>query len=991
MWGESEPVEVTMDMSDINGTIRMVRAVAKVDVGLKINENEGSLAAGGLDNFIIKQVVVRNAMDYGRVVPEEGTMNGDVATATSLPEQTGRKRLTYLPDADGTSVFGKIYLAESANKAGQTLDEKTCVLIEGYYSEDPDLPNTTTSGWYRIDFYDQEDQKDLDVLRNYQYQINITRVDGPGYDSEEKAYNSKAMNITTEILAWEEWDMGDIIFDGQYQLVVNTDSFFFYNNGRAQELKIYTDHPSGWYIESGEKPDWLVISPLSGNNPDESFEVTVSAEQMTTPLADRDGYFYIRSGRMKKRMKVYQSMEADLYIEVTPTTLIFRKSATSPKTVIVTKEPADQPVYFSSAGLIQWLTTGGFPTDGQTDVTEYSFQPTVNTSGNLLTNTVTVFITDLTGKTASRSISVIQLATDIKYEVEFQYDKYPSTAQSDLWMRISAELAWQILSENITPAGILTPETFDVQPAGDNRTYRFALTQNPTFAEREVYLYVTSPEPDFEPLTVTITQDYTRPELTVTDPAGTSKMIDFGIVKENNVTPLPVSLHVNSDWKFSTGTDYDKVVASSDIPVGTDQTGGMPNEPVDATVYFTPFVYQPVIGTPAEGTIVSTTATFTTTNHLSADAFSQSVTFQTIVPPFFDHTSVKIKKESGDTEAIPLTEKLDRTSHNYYMEATSNTAWSGQTSLNVTRTHTKTAWGTHSEVLQVAANTEWEERDITFFYTYDGEQKEVATYTQKSYHFDRIEMEYDETYLKGFNRTYTFTVYGSIPNSRVRIKTDLDTEQIFAATEESSSVELRVPQNRTGDLREVTFSYSLDNGTTWKEWGVMTQNKGNKRLSTGVYVAIQDINAGDYIPEATYNHYTRTTMSWNEAMGIEEKFNTEAFNGSDADGNYVATQQTGCAAYAEARDPAGTWRLPTAAELEEIHYWRSAIDIWDGIGLPILSTYWSQDEVEGDAGRAHSLHYPVNQAYTPTTTSKTAKATVRCVSIDNTHEEEIQP
>ncbi|MCD7916317.1 MAG: hypothetical protein LUG96_14385 [Tannerellaceae bacterium] len=181
------------------------------------------------------------------------------------------------------------------------------------------------------------------------------------------------MNITTEILAWEEWDMGDITFDGQYQLVVNTDSFFFYNNGRAQELKIYTDHPSGWYIESSEKPDWLVISPLSGNNPDESFEVTVSAEQMTTPLADRDGYFYIRSGRMKKRMKVYQSMEADLYIEVTPTTLIFRKSATSPKTVIVTKEPADQPVYFSSARLIQWLTTGGFPTDGQTDVTAYSF------------------------------------------------------------------------------------------------------------------------------------------------------------------------------------------------------------------------------------------------------------------------------------------------------------------------------------------------------------------------------------------------------------------------------------------------------------------------------------------------------------------------------------------------------------------------------------------------------------------------------------------
>lgn len=576
--------------------------------------------------------------------------------------------------------------------------------------------------------------------------------------------------------------------------------------------------------------------------------------------------------------------------------------------------------------------------------------------------------------------------------MEYQYDKYPSTAQDNLWMKVSAELAWQILAGDIDPQHILTPQTYDVQPAGDNRNYYFSLTQNPAFAERVISLYVTSPEPDFEPLTVTITQDYTRPQITVTNPAGTSKEVHFGIVEDANPQPVAVDIQVNSDWKFTTSGDYAKVVATTDIPAGVEQPGGMPNEPVDKQVKFTPFVYQPEVGTPVQGTTVTGTITFTTANHLDAPASTQNVSVKTTVPAFFDHTSVKIKREADDADAIPAGEELRRPVHNVYIEVASNTAWSGRTSENTTRSHTQRAWGIHQEAISVPANQTFEKRDITFYYTYDGVENEIATYTQDSYFFDRIEMEYEESELKGWSRDYTFRAYGSFPSGKIRIKHDLTTAtSSFPSAESSSSTTtITVSRNRTGDVRNVTFSYSIDDGATWQELLTMPQRKGNRRLSTGVYVAVQDLNEGDYIPDAQYNHYTRTTMDWSTAMGIDEKFNTEGFNGADAEGNYVATRQTGCAAYGEPNDPSGTWRLPTSQELEEIHTYRSDIDKYDGVGLPILSSYWSQNEVEGNATRAHGIYYPVNQVYTPTQTAKTSKVNVRCVSIDNTHEDEIR-
>jgi len=975
IWGESQPVTITKDLTAITGNISMIRAVAKVNVGLKLTEENGNVTAAGLDNFTIKQVAVRNAMDYGRAVPIAQNFTGDVAQVPSLPEHyTSRSQLYFQPDDSGNAVLGKIYLAESIINDNISLDEKVCVLIEGYYSEDPLQPNTTTTSWYRIDFYDTVAETNRDILRNYQYFVNITGVDGEGYDTEEKAYKSKAINIKTEILAWDEWDMGDITSDGQYQLVVNTDNFFFYNNGRGQALKIHTDYWDGWYIDPAEAPDWLQISLLSGNDPEESFEVTISATPISVPEIDREGYFYIRAGRMKKRIKVYQSIEADLYMEITPTSLVFRKSATSPKTVTITREPVGQPVYFSSAGPIKWLDNGGFPADGQSG-TQFSFQPTVNTSGNLLTNSITIFITDDTGKTVTRNISVMQLPTDIKYEVEYQHDKYPSTGGNNLWMKVSAELAWHILANDINPTGILTPATYDLQSAGDDKFYYFSLTQNPTFTEREIHLYVTSPEPDFEPLTVTVTQDYTRPKLTVTTPTGSTPTLDFGILSQEQLTQKTASIQVNSDWEFSeVGNDYHNLIQTTDIPSGTPQAGGLPNEPENFDVVFTPKVYGPEPGTYTAGTVLKADVRFTTTNHLAAPEDSRQIALQGTVPAFFDHSTVKVKRETGDTQSLPTTEKLQRTLHSMYVEATSNVRWQARSTYGTNVTHNATTWGTHTETVRVPANNTWEEQDVTFYYTYDGVENPIATYMQESYHFDGIEFLTIADSLNGWGHACTFRANGSFPSNSIRLRYGFEPDtgtssSNFAATETSSELTFNIARNGTGKARDIYFSYSIDGGNTWVDLLTVPQKKGNKILpTTGVMVAYTDYKVNQ-------------SIEWAEAMAIDDSYNTTLFGGVDADGNYVTTRQTGCADYEEEGYPKGSWRLPTADELQEIHYYRST----GVVILDIVNFYWSS--TEKDASTAECIYYPQNQVYTPVSAAKSTARRARCVT-KKVHERE---
>jgi len=466
MWGFRDDFVVSEDELTGEHAIWMTRMVVRVDI---------HVSEDAQDDFKLNEVYVYNSYIQGNL-PHSMTTGWDAtehkATAPDIPQTaTSIWRVDYIDSPSpmttpGISSERVVYTLEAPAGDENALLETTALVVGGIYESE--------QYYYRIDFVAKNQQgvnTFIPLVRNHNYEIHIQEVKGKGYLTPDEAFRKGMTNMELDILAWNEAGMGDITFGAQYQLTVNTDSFFFYSNGREQILKVYTDHPDGWVVVKEHESDlpWLKITPLLGD-PGESVEVKLSAEELTAPLTDRSGHFYVQAGHLKKKIRVSQSLEAELYLEVEPNLLIFRRSAVSPETITVTVDPDTRPVYLSWTGTDQFKwRTDGWPATGQTGVTEYVFHPEPNNSRNLLTGTITFSVSDETGKTTSRTVTVIHLPTDTRFDVEYQYDLYPAIGGDPLWMLTSAESEWQITQNNITLGGLVTdhlvPENYDLRPA----------------------------------------------------------------------------------------------------------------------------------------------------------------------------------------------------------------------------------------------------------------------------------------------------------------------------------------------------------------------------------------------------------------------------------------------------------------------------------------------------------------------------------------------
>jgi len=717
MWGFRDNANVKDD--DFTGeenAIRMTRMVVRIDV---------HVSDAAQDEFKLNEVYLYNSYLSGKLVHSMGSgwdVTEHKATEPDIPvTATSKWRVDYIDSPSpvttpGISSEKVIYTLEAPKGDENALLETTALVVGGIYESE--------QYYYRVDFAATNKENKIDfipLVRNHNYEIHIQEVKGKGYLTPDDAFRKGMTNMELDILAWNEAGMGDITFGAQYQLTVNTDSFFFYSNGREQILKVYTDHPDGWVVVKENESDlpWLKIDPLYGD-PEESVEIKLSAEELAAPLTDRFGFFYIQAGNLRKKIKVYQSLEAELYLEVEPTLLIFRKSAVVPQTVTVTVDPADRPVYLSWAGTdqLQWRS-GGWPVTGQTGQTIYSFHPESNTTRNLHTGTITFNVSDDTGKSTSRIVTVVHLPTDTRFDVEYQYDPYPAAGGDPLWILTSAEEEWQITRENITLEGVMTdqlvPENYDLHPAENYKYYNFKLERNPTFAERIVNLRVTSPEPTFAPVDVPIVQDYVRPSLKITN----MNYLDVDISHE---TPDPVDIifTVNTDWKYVTQGNHPESFFTV-IPADTDQPGGGPFDPQEVTVTFTPKTFYQEVGTPSGGTRFMGTTTFTTTNHLLATPSTQVVDFMQAVPFFMDRSTFKVREtDSSNGKVFSEGELFPASGATVYVELGTNSRWgiralrTGESGGDTRTFTTFYPWDIHRYSLTISENPSFFQKDLSF-------------------------------------------------------------------------------------------------------------------------------------------------------------------------------------------------------------------------------------------------------------------------------------
>ena len=361
MWGASDPVRVDHSAGAVPklGTVYLVRAVARVDVGLNLsNISEGASTfdekAGGIEGITLTKVFFYNTNTTGRVSPFENGIYWDEANRKAkqpsipdpAPAVTGKIDKTS-SIVDEKILLREVYVPEAVNVPtaatqganGETLPEnntenylKRPYIIVGLTGADKSRPDKET--FFRIDYLKRTGAEAdatyeyLPLLRNHRYLVNIKAVGGPGFDTEEDARKGPAANIMYNVVVWNESTMSDVLYDGQYMLGVSADHFTFYREGGSLTAKVQTSWPEGFTIEG--LPAWISYS-IKPSDPDKTaptdektatFTVTEHVDASRRwPEKPEDAQnalkaAYVKAGRMKWFLGFEQSKDINVTLQI---------------------------------------------------------------------------------------------------------------------------------------------------------------------------------------------------------------------------------------------------------------------------------------------------------------------------------------------------------------------------------------------------------------------------------------------------------------------------------------------------------------------------------------------------------------------------------------------------------------------------------------------------------------------------------------------------
>ena len=361
MWGASDPVRVDHSAGAVPklGTVYLVRAVARVDVGLNLsNISEGASTfdekAGGIEGITLTKVFFYNTNTTGRVSPFENGIYWDEANRKAkqpsipdpAPAVTGKIDRTS-SIVDEKILLREVYVPEAVNVPtaatqganGETLPEnntenylKRPYIVVGLTGADKSRPDKET--FFRIDYLKRTGAEAdatyeyLPLLRNHRYLVNIKAVGGPGFDTEEDARKGPAANIMYNVVVWNESTMSDVLYDGQYMLGVSADHFTFYREGGSLTAKVQTSWPEGFTVEG--LPAWISYSIIP-SDPDKTaptdektvtFTVTEHVDASRRwPEKPEDAQnalkaAYVKAGRMKWFLGFEQSKDINVTLQI---------------------------------------------------------------------------------------------------------------------------------------------------------------------------------------------------------------------------------------------------------------------------------------------------------------------------------------------------------------------------------------------------------------------------------------------------------------------------------------------------------------------------------------------------------------------------------------------------------------------------------------------------------------------------------------------------
>ena len=333
MWGEVIEKEIS-GSGFAYVTVTMVRMLAKIDVELT------SVSAKA--NFNLQSVRLYNYTNEGQIVPYETNWNSEtsVVTGPSIPFTAIVQTTPLLYDGvsikkeggRGVSSLSEIYTFESLAGTSSALTDNTCLVIGGIYDGD------SQATYYRIDFVRQSaaggsgEANYLPLLRNHNYKINIVDVKGRGLSTPDEAFNASPENIDANVMIWDDAQITNIAFNGDYMLGVSQDAFSFtreVRNNASEDNRLFvtTDYATGWKVEkivdaygydinsaTTSTSGWISLAPSSGASGSTTSTRLILKENVTT--APRIGFVHLSAGPLTYIVKVEQSIKVKVGLSI---------------------------------------------------------------------------------------------------------------------------------------------------------------------------------------------------------------------------------------------------------------------------------------------------------------------------------------------------------------------------------------------------------------------------------------------------------------------------------------------------------------------------------------------------------------------------------------------------------------------------------------------------------------------------------------------------
>lgn len=266
----------TITKGENNLHIPLLRWIARADVVMALDADSRP--------FVPTEVTLWHGYRDACVLAGAAAYDPENAARVLTPTLANSTRLDAdvpiaIPVTGDPSLIATTYVGEhdaSATDADKL--EAPCLILGGYFN------GSTTPGYYRIDFDSQIDGHPFgQVLRNWHYVFNVTKVMSRGYDTPAEAAANPAHSIVIEVEMWEE-NVQQVNFTGtgDYMYVNTLEVPLNYNQGDVDTFVVRSTLPFDWGFDTATTTPSTSDDALS----DANFSVSITAREDNVAYTD---------------------------------------------------------------------------------------------------------------------------------------------------------------------------------------------------------------------------------------------------------------------------------------------------------------------------------------------------------------------------------------------------------------------------------------------------------------------------------------------------------------------------------------------------------------------------------------------------------------------------------------------------------------------------------------------------------------------------------